>query len=209
MFSLQTIFGKGDKFYGLLEASADTACDSARALHAMVADDGVAPALDAFAAAHQWEKDLAGQISKELVDTFVTPLDREDIEALSSALYKVPKTIQKFAERFIMVGDRLGDIDFAPRAELIMRANTVMREMVGELRKGLKISRVRQLQENLQAIESEADRLLLEPYGSLYLDSNDPLRAMLVKDLYEVLEKAVDQCRDVGDIVYEIVLKNS
>lgn len=209
MFSLQTIFGKGHKFYALLEASADTACDSAHALHVMVTDADMAPALDSFATAHQREKDLAAQISEELVDTFVTPLDREDIEALSSALYKVPKTIQKFAERYIMIGDRLGNIDFAPRAELMMRATTVMREMVGELRKGLKISRVRHLQENLQAIESEADRLLLEPYGGLYLDANDPLRVMLVKDLYELLEKAVDKCRDVGNIVYEIVLKNS
>lgn len=209
MFSLQTIFGKGDKFFGLLEASADTACSSARALQRMVTDAEAAPALDAFTAAHQREKDLAAQISEELVDTFVTPLDREDIEALSSALYKVPKTIQKFAERFITIGSMVGDIDFAPRAELMIRATKVMRDMVGELRAHMKISRVRHLQERLQAIESEADRLLLEPYGTLYQDSNDPLRAMLVKDLYEVLEKAVDQCRDVGNMVYEIVLKNS
>ncbi|HET6631953.1 MAG TPA: pit accessory protein [Rhodanobacteraceae bacterium] len=209
MFSLQTIFGSGDKFYGLLEASADTACESATALVRMLTDRTTAPALDAFAVAHQREKDLAAQISEELVDTFVTALDREDIEALSSALYKVPKTVQKFAERYIMLGDRLGSINFLPRAELIQRATTVMKEMVVELRNGMNISRVRKLQERLQAIESEADRLLLEPYGALYLDNSDPLRAVLAKDLYEVLEKAVDTCRDVGNVVYEIVLKNS
>src|SRR5947207_2814136 len=99
MFSLQTIFGKGDKFYGLLEASAEAAHDSARSLVAMLANKGKPSSLEDFSLARQKEKDIAGKISAELVNTFVTALDREDIEALGNALYKIPKTIQRFAER--------------------------------------------------------------------------------------------------------------
>lgn len=209
MFSLQTMFGKGDRFYSLLESSAGAARDGARALQALLEANGEPMLLDGFRAARRSEKELAAQISEALVNTFVTALDREDIEAMSSALYRIPKTIEKFAERYVVVAKRVGGIDFASRASLLMGATEGVLEMVKELRNGMNITRMRRLQDRLQAIESEADRLLLEPYRDLYLGSDDPIRMMLAKDLFELLEKAVDRCRDVGNVIYSIVLKNS
>ena len=209
MFSLQTIFGKGDKFYGLLEQSAEAARESAKALHALVSHQDHAPVMAAFAASRAKEKALAAQISEELVNTFVTALDREDIEALNSALYKIPKTIEKFAERYDIVSSRLADIDFAPRSLVLERSTAVVEEMIGELRRGLRIDPVKKLQDRLQTLEAEGDRMLLAPYRTLYVEGNDAMRAMLAKDLFELLEKAIDKCRDVGNIVYSIVLKNS
>lgn len=209
MFSLQTIFGKGDKFYGLLEQSADAARESAKALHELVTRKDHAPVMAAFAAARAREKALAGQISEELVNTFVTALDREDIEALNSALYKIPKTIEKFAERYEIVAERVNNVDFAARALVLERATVVVSEMIGELRRGLRIDPVKKLQDRLQTLESEGDRMLLSPYRTLYVEGNDAMRAMLAKDLFELIEKAIDKCRDVGNTVYSIVLKNS
>jgi uncharacterized protein Yka (UPF0111/DUF47 family) len=208
MFSLQTIFGKGDKFYGLLEKSADAALESARAVHALVVQADHQPVMAEFAAARAREKALAAQISEELVNTFVTALDREDIEALNSALYKIPKTIEKFAERYEIVAARLDGVDFAQRALVLERSGEVVREMIGELRR-LRIDPMKKLQDRLQSLESEGDRMLLAPYRTLYVESNDAMRAMLAKDLFELLEKAIDKCRDVGNIVYSIVLKHS
>lgn len=209
MFSLQTIFGKGDKFYSLLEASAQAARDSAIAVHKLTSPGGGSPGMADFTAARKREKELAQQISEELINTFVTALDREDIEALNSALYKIPKTVEKFAERYSLVLDRLEGIDFTLRTELLVRAAEVVQEMIGQLRKGMHLNAMRRLQERLQALESEADRLLLEPYSELYANAKDPMRAILAKDLYELLEKAIDKCRDVGNVAYFIVLKNS
>ncbi|GAB2795392.1 DUF47 domain-containing protein [Dyella kyungheensis] len=209
MFSLQTIFGKGDKFYGLLEQSAEAAHESAKALHELVTRKDHAPVMAAFAAARQREKALAGKISEELVNTFVTALDREDIEALNSALYKIPKTIEKFAERYEIVAARVSDVDFAARAQVLEQASAVVSEMIGELRRGLRIDPVKKLQDRLQTLESEGDRMLLSPYRTLYVEGGDAMRAMLAKDLFELLEKAIDKCRDVGNTVYSIVLKNS
>ncbi|GLQ47627.1 hypothetical protein GCM10007862_26780 [Dyella lipolytica] len=209
MFSLQTIFGKGDKFYGLLEQSADAARESAKALHELVTRADHAPVMAAFASARAREKALAGQISEELVNTFVTALDREDIEALNSSLYKIPKSVEKFAERYEIVASRLAGVDFGQRALVLSRATDVVAEMIGELRNGLRIDPVKKLQDRLQTLESEGDRMLLAPYRTLYIESNDAMRAMLAKDLFELIEKAIDKCRDVGNIVYSIVLKNS
>ncbi len=209
MFSLQTIFGKGDKFYGLLEQSAATVCESAGALHELLTRPDRGAVMAAFTATRAREKALAAQISEGLVNTFVTALDREDIEALNSALYKIPKSIEKFAERYEIVAERLDGVDFVQRTLVLRRSSEVVAEMIGELRRGLRIDPVKKLQDRLQALESEGDRMLLAPYRTLYVEGNDAMRAMLAKDLFELIEKAIDKCRDVGNIVYSIVLKNS
>ncbi|GAB2566133.1 pit accessory protein [Dyella jejuensis] len=209
MFSLQTIFGKGDKFYGLLEQSAEAAHESAKALHELVTQADHAPVMAAFSRARAREKALAAQISEELVNTFVTALDREDIEALNTALYKIPKSVEKFAERYEIVAARLAGVDFGQRALVLARSTEVVVQMIGELRHGLRIDPLKKLQDRLQTLESEGDRMLLAPYRTLYLESDDAMRAMLAKDLFELIEKAIDKCRDVGNIVYSIVLKNS
>ena len=216
MFSLQTIFGKGDKFYGLLEQSAEAARESAVALVRLLGAPGAAPAvvgstpaLDEFMLARKREKELTALISQELVNTFVTALEREDIETLAAALNKITKSISKFAERYSLAADRLDDIDFTTRAVLLEKAGDVIAQMVGQLRKGMNLEVMKALNDRLQAIESEADRLMLELYRDLYSGSHEPIMILLLKDLFELLEKAIDRCRDAGNVVYQIVLKNS
>jgi uncharacterized protein Yka (UPF0111/DUF47 family) len=209
MFSLQTIFGKGDKFYGLLEASANAARESAAALVRMFHTRPLSPPLHEFALARRREKDLTAQISQELVNTFVTALDREDIEALSAALNKITKSISKFAERYALAADRLGDIDFASRAALLEKATEVIAQMVAQLRGGMDLETMKASNDRLQSIESEADRLMVDLYRDLYSGRHEPIRILLLKDLFEMLEKAIDRCRDAGNVVYHIVLKNS
>ena len=209
MFSLQTIFGKGDKFYGLLESSATAARESARALSELLSAPASQRSLEKFKLARQREKDLAGQISQELVNTFVTALEREDIEALSNVLYKIPKVIEKFAERYTMASHRLGDVDFIPRAKMLEMSCEVLEDMVGQLRKGMNIETSKMLNDKMQAIEAEADRQILELYRESYQNETDPMRYLILKDLFELLEKAIDRCRDAGNVVHHIILKNS
>ena len=52
----------------------------------------------------------------------MTPIEREDIEALGSALYKIPKQIEKFADRYSLALQHLEGIDFAPRAAMLEQA---------------------------------------------------------------------------------------
>ena len=209
MFSLQTIFGKGDKFYGLLEASAAAARESVRALGELLATPPAQRSLERFKEARQREKDLFAQINEELVNTFVTALEREDIEALSNALYKIPKVIEKFAERYTLASERVGDVDFISRAAMLERACVVLEEMVALLRKGMDLDTTRRLNDKLQAIETEADRLILELYRDTYTQEEDPMRYLILKDLFEILEKAIDRCRDAGNVIYHVVLKNA
>src|SRR5699024_6402868 len=103
VFSLQTMFGGKDKIFDLLQASTETGLEAATAANQLTQETENAPFRATFAAARRREKGLATEISEELINTFVTVLDREDIEAMNSALYKIPKKIEKFAERYVLV----------------------------------------------------------------------------------------------------------
>jgi uncharacterized protein Yka (UPF0111/DUF47 family) len=209
MFSLQTIFGKGDKFYGLLEASAAASREATHALSELLASPAGQRSLDRFKLARQKEKDLNAQISQELVNTFVTALEREDIDALNSALYKIPKAVEKFAERYALAAARVGDVDFGPRAAMLEKGAEVIEQMVALLRKGMNLESAKALNDKMQAIEAEADRQILELYRESYTRETDPMRYLILKDLFEILEKAIDRCRDAGNVIYQIVLKNA
>lgn len=208
MFSLQTIFGSGKQFYMLLDEAADAALDAAKALHVMMKEADRQPALDAFKLARQRERNASDKIGQALVDSFITPIEREDIEALGSALYKIPKQIEKFADRYSLALHHLEDIDFAPRAAMLEQAAGIVVEMVHELKK-MNIDRMTALNEKLRSVENEADRLMLELYRDIYSGRLDNLQMFLLKEFFEILEKAIDRCREAGVVAYQIVLKNS
>ena len=208
MFSLQTIFGQGNQFYTLLEEAAVAAHDATRALHVMLKDANRQPALDAFKLARQRERAASDKISHELVNSFITPIEREDIEALGSALYKIPKQVEKFADRYSLAVQHLDGIDFAPRAAMLEQASDVVVQMVHQLRK-MKLEPMKDLNDKLRSLENEADRLMLELYRDIYSGKLDPRQMFLLKEFFEILEKAIDRCREAGVVAYEIVLKNS
>ena len=208
MFSLQTIFGSGQQFYTLLDEAAQAAHDSAKALHTMMKATDRQPALDAFKLARLRERAASDKIGKALVDSFITPIEREEIEALGSALYKIPKQVEKFADRYSLAIQHLEGIDFAPRAAMLEQAASVVVEMVHEIKK-MNIDRMTSLNEKLRAIENEADRLMLELYRDIYSGRLDHLQMFLLKEFFEILEKAIDRCREAGVVAYQIVLKNS
>lgn len=208
MFSLQTIFGSGQQFYTLLDEAAQAAYDSTKALHSMMKAADRQPALDAFKLARLRERAASDKISHALVDSFITPIEREDIEALGSALYKIPKQVEKFADRYSMAVQHLDGIDFAPRAAMLEQAAAVVVDMVHELQK-MNIDRMTVLNEKLRSLENEADRLMLELYRDIYSGRLDNLQMFLLKEFFEILEKAIDRCREAGVVAYQIVLKNS
>ena len=208
MFSLQTIFGSGQQFYTLLDEAAQAAYDSTKALHSMMKASDRQPALDAFKLARQRERAASDKISHALVDSFITPIEREDIESLGSALYKIPKQVEKFADRYSLAVQHLEGIDFAPRAAMLEQAAGVVVEMVHDLQK-MNIDRMTVLNEKLRSLENEADRLMLELYRDIYSGRLDNLQMFLLKEFFEILEKAIDRCREAGVVAYQIVLKNS
>ena len=93
-------------------------------------------------------------------------------------------------------------------AAMLEQASAVVVKMVRELR-NLKLEPMKALNDELRSIENEADRLMLELYRDIYSGRLDNLQMFLLKEFFEILEKAIDRCREAGVVAYEIVLKNS
>ena len=208
MISFQRLLGRESEFFGLLEASAQECMNSVAAFRRMLDDRGVPPSLTEFAEARRRGKAITNQIEELLIRTFVTPIEREDLEELAEQLYKIPKTVEKFAERYALVAGKIADIEFARQAALLEKSVTGVLALVKALR-AANFSAIRDIQRELQSIEAEADALLLERMRELYQPGFPALKAVILKDLYDLIEKGVDRCRDAGNIVSHVLLKNS
>jgi hypothetical protein len=209
MFSLQRLLGKEDRFFDLLDASAAEACTSVRSLIDFVKKPDEVKSLDDFIRSRRNEKKITSQISEELCTTFITALEREDIEALSVTLYKIPKTIEKIGERILLAPQYLHGIELSRQLQLVEQAVDTVVAMIKELRRGVNLELIRNHNDKLQSVEGEADKLVLELMRDLYSGKHDPIRVVFLKDLFELLEKVTDRCRDAGNVINHVVLKNS
>jgi uncharacterized protein Yka (UPF0111/DUF47 family) len=209
MFSLQKLLGKGDKFFTLLEASAEEARTSVLSLVRLSKSLDQPAAKDELAYVRQKDKQITREISAAVYSTFVTALEREDIEDLSNALYKIPKTIEKFSIRILAAPQHVRGIDFSTQISLLERATDVVLELVKLLRKGMNLEKVKDLNDKLQFLESEADNHMASLYKDLFSGKHDPMQVIMLKDLYELLEKVIDRCRDAGNVIAHIALKHS
>ncbi|MEI6342906.1 MAG: DUF47 family protein [Verrucomicrobiota bacterium] len=208
MFSLKKLIGGEEIFFELLEKSAEEARGSVDLLVRLLATPD-AGSLDDFALLRRKDKRITEEISERLTTTFVTPLEREDIEALSNALYKIPKTLEKFGERLLLCPERIRKVDFSRQADLLLKAAEVVLVMVRALRSSPDLEKVKEQNDRLQYLEGEADKLMVELLRDLYAGEKDAVTVIALKDLYDLLEKVIDRCRDAGNVIFHIVLKNS
>ena len=210
MFSIRMLLGQDEKFFDLLEASAQQADSSVHELVALLAklEHGDSPqSLEAFVHSRREDKRITQELTEQLCKTFITPLEREDIQALATALYKIPKTVEKIGERILICPQDLHGRSFAKQVEFLDQAAEAVLAMVKELRKGTDIATVRDMNDNLQTIEGDADKLELDLLRDLYHGNYDTKHMIFLRDLYDLLEKVIDRCRDAGNIVLQVVLK--
>jgi hypothetical protein len=209
MFSLQELFSPKDKFFDLLEASAGEARTSVQALIQLIGNPRNVKSLEVFSESRRKEKQVTSEISEAICTTFVTAIEREDIEALAQALYKIPKTVEKIGERIVLAPHLVAGVDLSRHAAMLDSATLIVTTMVAAMRKGWDLDEMRAHNNKLQAIEGEADRMMFELLKPLYDGSTEPVKALFLKDLFELLEKVIDRCRDAGNVINWIVLKNT
>jgi len=209
MFSLQKALGRDDRFFDLLEAGATEAQASAQALNKFFRATGAARSLDAIAESRRKEKQINAEIVESLATQVMTMFEREDIEALAKALYKIPKTVEKIGERILLAPDLLEGVDLSRPVSMLEKATSILLLMIRELRQAASIETVRRLNTDLQCIEGDVDKIMTELSGGLYRIQSDVGRALFLKDLSEMLERATDRCRDAGNVIIQIVLKST
>ena len=209
MNALKKLLGYDDKFFNLLEASAAEAQSSVQLLVGMLKKANGMPMLDEFIQTRRKDKQITEEISEQLCKTFVTPLEREDIEALSIALYKIPKTVEKFSEKFALCHEHIREVDFSRQVNILEQTTETVTQMVKKLRQRTHLEYVKEQNDRLHYLEGEADKLIMSLIKDLYSGRHEPLKVIIIMDLYETLERIIDRCRDAGNVIFQIVLKYS
>ena len=212
MFSIRKLLGNDQKFYDLLEASAQQADTSVHHLVALLSklEQHESPqSIEEFINSRRKDKQITQELTEQLCKTFITPLEREDIQALSAALYKIPKTVEKIGERVLIWPGNLRGANFQQHLQLLDQAAETVLAMVKDLRKGTDAATARERNSLLQTIEGNADKLELNLLRDLYAGDYDAKEIIFLRDLYSLLEKVIDRCRDAGNIILQVVLKYS
>jgi len=147
-------------------------------------------------------------IMARLNRTFITPLDREDIHRLASALDDVLDLIEASTERFVLF--KIPAI--LPQAAEIAK---VIQQQVQEIHRvmpKLRHMRHEPIMEHcieINRLENVGDRLLRDAFAALFDGTPDPITVIKWRELYELLESATDKCEDVAIAIEGIVLKNA
>jgi len=128
---------------------------------------------------------------------------------LSIALYKIPKTVEKIAERILIAPHLFTGLDMTRQVRLLEKATDTVVTMIRELRRGVNMESIRSCNDQLQVVEGEGDKLILERLKDLYSGQHDAVKVVFLKDIFELIEKVFDRCRDAGNVINHVVLKNS
>lgn len=138
--------------------------------------------------------------------TFITPLDPEDIHSLSTHLDDVIDAIEEASHRMVIY-----DIEPIPHVvvevcEKIVTSSKALQAAFEALNSNSKI-----LEHciEINRIEAETDEIVRKAVKELFANEKDPIRIMKLKEIYELLEQATDNCEDVADALQNVVVKNS
>ena len=209
MFSFQKLLRSDDALFSLLESSAEEANKSIQSLNSILSTPRQPATLAEFHRRKEANKEITERINQAVIDDSSMEIDREDIEMLSGVLYKIPKTVEKIVERFIVCHPMLNDADFSRHVAILDIAGRQVVAMAEQLRSRTSVEHIREMNDVLQRAEGDADRLILEMLSNLYSGKYEPTKVLVRKDLFELLEKVVDRCRDAGNAVTHIVIKYS
>lgn len=146
-------------------------------------------------------------IIKKLNKSFITPFDREDIYALSSALDDILDLVDASAQRFVMYNVEKPTPEAKELAFLILKGCQTIERALAHL--GGKFEHIAEHCVEVNAIENEADRVCREAISRLFDEEKDPIQLIKWKEIYETLEKATDKCEDAANILESVVVKNA
>jgi predicted phosphate transport protein (TIGR00153 family) len=150
---------------------------------------------------------LTHDIIKKLNKSFITPLDREDIYALSGALDDILDLIDASAQRIVMYNVDKPTPAAKELAFLILKSCQAIDKAVALL--GGKLEPIAEYCMEVNSLENEADRVCREAVSQLFDEEKDPIQLIKWKEIYETLERATDKCEDAANILESVVVKNA
>ncbi|MEW6444144.1 MAG: DUF47 family protein [bacterium] len=141
--------------------------------------------------------------------TFITPLDRDEILGIISKMDDVMDSIERAAKRLVLFEVRSMPEKLKGMSQVLLRAQEQVVAAVKLLRKPKSVTELREIIKEIHRLENEGDGLNHAGLSELFRENaNDPLNVIKLKEIYESVEQAIDQCEDIANIVERIVLEH-
>jgi uncharacterized protein len=147
-------------------------------------------------------------IFAKLHKTYITPIDREDIHALANKMDSILDIIEGAAVRMYLYGMKKPGKEVVELALILNNAIAVVSKVIHGLRHRKNSNMIIAACVEIHTIENEGDYLLHQCIARLFQNEKDPFELIKTKEIYELVEDAIDTCEDVTNIVEGIVLKN-
>jgi predicted phosphate transport protein (TIGR00153 family) len=148
-------------------------------------------------------------VKHTLDSTFVTPIDREDIHALTSAIDKILDYIDAAAKRMLIFRLKSPTPEMIQIAECLQLCVTELHTVVPRLGEATISAEIRTRLTEIVRLEKDADLLHHRALARLFEEDADPIHVVKVKEIIGYLESAVDCCEDVAYVVEGVVIKYS
>jgi predicted phosphate transport protein (TIGR00153 family) len=194
-------------FFSQFVRAAENLLEGARLLQRMVADfsDPKAAAAAIVDVEHAGDA-ITHEIMNTLNSTFVTPIDREDIHALTTGLDDVLDYVEAAAEMLVLHHVEAPTEAVRSQCGVLIRACEAVVECVRRLEtfKGMEPLLVQ-----VHEIEKEGDRIFRQTVADLFAGRHKAMDVLKWKEIYDQVEAAIDQCEKIADTLEAIVLKNA
>ena len=203
----QLVVSRDRQFFDLFEEAASNILRAADLLDQMLRGypENAALARDILICEQEGDR-ITHDIIRRLNEMFVTPIDREDIYALASAMDDVVDFTEEVAD-YLELYQIEAPMEQAQRlAHVLLQACRQLSEAMPRLRNFDDISH---FTVEVNRLENDGDRITREAMASLFANGIDPMVVIRWKDIFERLESAVDATEHVANILEGIVIKNS
>jgi uncharacterized protein len=198
---------RDDNFFEMFNALAENIHQGSQVFLEMFRkDDGAEKYAERIKDIEHAGDNLTHTLLTRLNQSFVTPFDREDIQALSSRIDDVLDLIDAAASR--MVTYKIAHVR-AGVADLAQVLYDATREVVVVVKALDKHDGVLEKCIEINRLENESDRLSRILIARLFDEEKDPVQIIKWKEIIEVIEAAVDKCEDVANVIETVTLKNA
>jgi len=194
-------------FFDLFAKQADNVVVGAKALQEMLSRyTGVPEQVQNVKAIEHEGDEITHDILTKLNQTFITPFDREDIHELCSQIDDVIDLVDAAASRFVLYRVdkvREGTLDLV---KVLVSASVEVSAAVHSLstpEKALKHCI------EINRYENESDRICRTLIAKLFDEETNPVQIIKWKEIFEVIETAVDKCEDVANVIEGVILKSA
>jgi uncharacterized protein len=197
-----------DHFYGFLESQADVAHEAALALRRFKEGDPATVVRDAVQELEHTGDRIFHEMEEALAKTFVTPIDREDLHQLSSALDDVLDLANGAIRAATLYGVTTPTPPMNALMDLLVQCTELVKQTTPLLRKR-QYAAITEAVRALRKIEKDGDTVFREGISKLFHDDAiDAKRLLREKQVLEDLENAVDACERVGDTLANLAVKH-